>query len=490
MRGGKLSGANRRGGVFGRVVCLCCAAGLLGAMSGTAIGQVSPDARGPLYGLSATTPLCDLIEALNDERYSVRERATALLMTSDTVSEEAILEAVEGNALSPEQALRVQRVLRAKFERSPRGAIGISFDVGPGRTVLRVGEVRPGFPAGDAGLIRTNDMFLSVDGAEVSPTTGMNMLVLTRTVSRDPGDTLPVVLARMPLTTSGLVGPLPPIEVVSVDLPLGRFDRLGTTTDRSVLQQAWAHRWERITSQHRVDTGMRSVSPTDGEASMMWRDRTLDVYAGRSHSGPIVGGPMHPQDLDAGAMRRLALQDRHNAMPRGALQVAGVRQQVVQQQQVGRVAQRQAIRREAGQVEIVVNQRGGVVVGAAGQRLAVAGNVGGVRMMNTPNQQMDEDDAEDGVREITERLRMLQDRLRGVLLAATRMDRSDESRRVAMREAEAIAAEIRELSDLLGAMVDAEIESTDAGAAPDRPHAERVQPGPFDLISPPPRRAR
>lgn len=444
--------------MFGRVVCLCCAAGLFGGIPGATMGQVSPDARGPLYGLSATTPLCDLIEALNDERYSVRERATALLMTSDTASEEAILEALEGNALSPEQTLRVQRVLRAKFERSPRGAIGISFDVGPGRTLLRVREVRSGFPAGDAGLIRTNDMFLLVEGVEVSPATGMNTQVLTRTVSRDPGDTLPVVLARTPLTTSGLIGPLPPLEVVSVDLPLGRFDRLGSTIERSDIQQAWAHRWERITSQNRIDTGIRKVSLADADVQAMWRDRTLDVYAGRTHSGPIVGAPMHPQDLDAGAVRRLALQDRNTATPRGALQVAGVRQQVVQQQQVGRMVQRAEIRQGAAQVEIMVNQRGGVVVGAAGQRLAVAGNVGGVRMMNTPDQQATgEDDAENGVREIAERLRMLQDRLRGVLLATARMDRSDESRRVAMREAEAIATEIRELSDLLGAMVDPDV---------------------------------
>ncbi|TVQ75899.1 MAG: hypothetical protein EA380_09755, partial [Phycisphaeraceae bacterium] len=218
------------------------------------MGQVSRDARGPLYGLSATTPLCDLIEALNDERYSVRERASALLMTSDTVSEEAILEALEGNGLSPEQALRVQRVLRAKFERSPRGGIGISFDTRTSRTMLRVGEVRSGFPSGDAGLIRPNDFFLSVEGVEVSPATGLNMLVLTRTISRDPGDTLPVVLARTPLTTSGLVGPLPPIEIVAVDLPLGRFDLLGSPVDRNALQQAWAHRWERLTSQYRIDT--------------------------------------------------------------------------------------------------------------------------------------------------------------------------------------------------------------------------------------------
>ncbi|TVQ75356.1 MAG: hypothetical protein EA380_10975, partial [Phycisphaeraceae bacterium] len=86
---------------------------------------------------------------------------------------------------------------------------------------------------------------------------------------------------------------------------------------------------------------------------------------------------------------------------------------------------------------------------------------------------------ENGVREIAERLRMLQDRLRGVLHATARMDRSDDSRRVAMREAEAIAAQIRELSKLLGAMVDAEVESTDAGAALDRPRAERAtQPEP------------
>ncbi len=470
MSGGTQHAKDRHGRLLMCAIALSAAA----VFPCGVLAQAEGGFGAPSKTLTAESSLEDLIAALDDGVYAVRQRATALLLTSERVAEEDLLEAVRGDELTPEQSLRLEKVLRRSFERTPRGAIGISFEQQVARPFLLVGSVVEGFPAVDAGLIRAGDLMLFVEGDAITPRSGWIGLVQARTFSKDPGETLRVTLARPRVDLA------PGFEILDVDLPLGRIDQhQNQIATQQTLPLAWQHRWGRLTEDYGIGAGQRMVTKGElGEEIAAWEDRTLDVMMRQSTVAPVVSAPLHPLDIDANVARRMAQQERN--VPAGMV-AQGIRRQAIGNQRIPVQALNRAERGENGQVII---RQGAVALNGQGQRVAVQG-IGAVRVMNPQSVDASAASLEDDAQRIAEQIAVMQDRLREMLERASRLRGSEDARRVALGEAELLASEIRILSSVLAELVEGSgAEATEASVVPEWPEVERVDramDGPFRM---------
>ena len=153
------------------------------------------------------------VAALDSEDFAVRESATEALASDGGAGEAEIVRLLGRGGLSAEQRYRLEGVMRRRFMESPRGAIGISFEMDE-RNPTQIGKVHKGFPCGDAGLLRPKDVIVSVEGHALGSgrSTGRTALLL-ETCSRDPGEILRMRIRR---SVDG-VGE----REIEVDVPLG-----------------------------------------------------------------------------------------------------------------------------------------------------------------------------------------------------------------------------------------------------------------------------
>lgn len=445
------------------------ATALIFLLSPEGLAQASRDGSA-LEKLSASSSLSRVIDALDDDSFEVRQRASSLLLTNTGVSDQAVYEQIAGRQLSPEQSLRVQSVLRAMFERSPRGAIGITFPTGT-NSLLVVDQTREAFPAVAEGLIQSGDMILRVEDEFLTPVGAQRGVLQAKTFSRDPGEFLPVMLGRMAVVRPDSLTAYPMFRTIRVDLPLGRYDlhnQAVLSRQSGIFREAWRVRWSRMVEEHGFEVAEEIRPISEIGEDFAWNDRSIEFELRRAEYGPIVGAPLNPADLDVSTARRLAMQDRTTVMPRAAAHVNGARGQVVRMQQVRGRGVDNIERGPNGEIIVAPNR---MVLNPNGQVLAVQG---GVRVMNPQTFEATEEDDGAQARKIVGRLATLQDRLRTVLLASGRVDRTEDARRVALAEAEALATEIRTLRDMLGSLLNAEVESTDAGDVPEWPRVDVV----------------
>lgn len=179
-----------------------------------------------------------ILDSLDDPRFSERERASVSLeLRADEL--DAMLEnGFDLSEMSLEQVERIGRALRSRFWATPRAALGVSFgqQLNAMTQGLPLQNVIPGFPS--AAVLRGGDVVISVDGVALvdAPTDMAQQLMRASILSRDPGDTLPMLVRRGNIE-------------LQVEAPLGAYRDLGPNagvlTDAE-LERAWGVRSDRL----------------------------------------------------------------------------------------------------------------------------------------------------------------------------------------------------------------------------------------------------
>lgn len=219
----------------------------LGAASGAGAETAAPPA------------LVQNLDALNATEFVARDRASeelndalTRLRSGDQAEawpeiERGLVRAACSESMSVEARVRVLACLKRQFFESARAAIGISFGQNPqDPREVRIQQVHRGFPAGDAGILQTGDVIVSIDGVQISGNTDFMNTTRTMICSRDPGDIVKIAIARR---SDPAAEPVP----LTVDVPLGSFDQLirpdlprADQIGYEALEAAWRVRLHRL----------------------------------------------------------------------------------------------------------------------------------------------------------------------------------------------------------------------------------------------------
>lgn len=149
--------------------------------------------------------------------------------------------------LTPEQRLRLEVLGRERFASMPRAGLGVRFANLPTDEGVRLDGVLPGFPAGE--VLRPGDIVLSINGQPLNNSAHMGEVIL----SHMPGESLVLDIARpappipRAIGADGVELP-PPVEHLTVAVPLGRYDDLqtGIALTPPRLEGAYRHRLARV----------------------------------------------------------------------------------------------------------------------------------------------------------------------------------------------------------------------------------------------------
>ncbi len=183
-----------------------------------------------------------LIEQLGDASFAEREDAMRKLMTSDLPIERILEAAQPVMRLSPEQYIRLERVLETRFRESPRGAIGVRFDGKPNELGVRLQEIVPGFPAADQ--LQGGDILTIVDNVDLRRADSPTVYQLPHIIlSHDPGEMLSVSLLR-------------DNQQLNLRIPLGDYGEFSRTDNAAaspeVISGAWELRRKRMGFDHSI----------------------------------------------------------------------------------------------------------------------------------------------------------------------------------------------------------------------------------------------
>ncbi|MBL8747104.1 MAG: PDZ domain-containing protein [Phycisphaerae bacterium] len=232
--------------------------------------------------------LDELIGQMDSDDLLIRDSATEELRKrlSDTTDAQSIeagrslemdaAEVLRTRTLTLEQRVRLFDALRDRFFRTPRGAMGVQFVQPPTRLMgVELGQVIQGFPAAEQGLLKAGDVITSVGGvpligeemAQFAPN-GQNRAqerLRHIVISHDPDELIELTVVRPLAQNAGEVakpnvalvrgggdliteGPGKNAQVLTIEVPLGSFDRLrqGNFLDQQTLEGAWQQRSERL----------------------------------------------------------------------------------------------------------------------------------------------------------------------------------------------------------------------------------------------------
>ncbi|MEM8834764.1 MAG: PDZ domain-containing protein [Planctomycetota bacterium] len=223
-------------------------AGILGVFLGALLGV-----HAPASGDADTRPISlgddrylTFVERLSVDDFEIREQATQVLSERLRCNDAELFEWIDSQReLSPEQRARLLRVARSRFDATPRGALGFGFGgFNPSVEGVIVGRVEEGrgFPAVDAGLIRPNDVIVSVNGLPI-PRQSYNQFVGAAIKSHPAGATMPAIIARPVDDPERGPDDDQLFTVIETNLPLGSWESLGQQPiPQRTLEEAWAHR--------------------------------------------------------------------------------------------------------------------------------------------------------------------------------------------------------------------------------------------------------
>ncbi|MEX0876516.1 MAG: PDZ domain-containing protein [Phycisphaerales bacterium] len=173
----------------------------------------------------------ELVELLGSDSWLERDLA---MIELGGLHPRITLEDLEGFLpdpdLSAEQLARLVQAARDRYMTHPKGALGVSFGT------IRIGsiEVMPiqddeRFPA--SAMLRGGDQIAMVGDTVIDGSLSLRAQIL----SREPGDTLPVLVIRLG-------------ELIEMDLPLGSYDELtgAARMDPELMRMALMLRWQRL----------------------------------------------------------------------------------------------------------------------------------------------------------------------------------------------------------------------------------------------------
>ncbi len=202
------------------------------------------------------------LDALDDERFVERQKATSALSNASVLGDDMLVGVLKTSDLSLEQRTRLMSILKDRFERSERAAIGIEFNQGVMRPCIA--GLRPKFPAAIEGILRVGDVFLEVDGISLekasSRTYSQHNELIGLISSFKPGDLVAIKIFRPknPPAALGMNGQLERLvddlgegETLELMVPMGRRADLDSNPERVELREnrlrtAWRYMVSRI----------------------------------------------------------------------------------------------------------------------------------------------------------------------------------------------------------------------------------------------------
>lgn len=179
-----------------------------------------------------------LIDQLAEDSFADREVATERLISCEIDIEPIVTDKIRGSGhLTPEQLMRLETILRTRFENSPRAALGIRFLQGQVIDNMRqeiavtIENVEADFPC--AATLKSGDIIRVVNGLELPPTGG-NTQVQSAILSHLPGEEVELVIERDGRRSF-------------VRIPLANFARLSNTQPPPTLvKSGWELRRARL----------------------------------------------------------------------------------------------------------------------------------------------------------------------------------------------------------------------------------------------------
>lgn len=238
-----------------------------------------------------------LVGLLNSPKHEVRNEATLALKIEERFTLERLEQALRRPGLTPEQRQRLLDIHLARFERTPRAAMGVQFDYTLPQRVIIQRTYEP-FPA--SRVLRPGDMITAADGVRLH---GLDAAVTMRSIilSHDPGDEVPIVVQRG-------------AERLDLTIRLGRWaDFQGparSTPVASDIRAAWLIRIERAL---RDVPGPASEPISTGLTAAEWAEmeRSAQIRRGTRQAELIQSGQatVTPRLLLAGGRPRNDMPD-------------------------------------------------------------------------------------------------------------------------------------------------------------------------------------
>lgn len=170
----------------------------------------------------ASVDVSALVERLAGDAWADREAATAAMMSTPGLSQDAILAELARDDLNAEQRLRLTRVAAARFRTEDLGGLGVSFGASSEGGV-QIQAVVNGFPAAE--ILRAGDVILAIEDTVV----GGQDHVRAEILSRPPGSLMPALVRR-------------DRAVLDLRLPLGAYANLDGAASLDESTVLWAMR--------------------------------------------------------------------------------------------------------------------------------------------------------------------------------------------------------------------------------------------------------
>lgn len=278
------------------LVCAAAVAALPHALCPDA-ALAQPNSRSSqIFGPEPEAPPPELIESLvaglDDESYTQRERSFVALAELRSLNLKSIEAILDRRDLTSEQRARLVVLARERFVTSPRAAMGVQFytNVSGGAGVeaassyVAIENLVPGFRSAE--VLRPGDVILEVAGFRISGPLSRDM-VRAHIISRDPGDTLPMVIRRG-------------AERMEVSVTLGSYLDLaqGSPIYPHDMARSWWARMGRRAGEH----GSIRVENAELPARSAWPSAVwVAEEAARQARAVRLTGRSSPQILGAGA---------------------------------------------------------------------------------------------------------------------------------------------------------------------------------------------
>lgn len=205
-------------------------AAAIASMCGTASAQnqaedASPQPPAQPADLAGGLDL--LIEELASPDFLTRERATVRIRDDRSIRLGDIEALLTSRQLPLEAHSRLVTIARERFATSPRAAMGVQFDLTTLRDRIVIEQTFAPFPCHT--ILEPGDIVIEADGIPLTSGTA-RPLIQGLIISRDPGDTMKLVVRRGK-------------EKLSLDVKLGDFRELrNNSLDEVRLYRAWKTR--------------------------------------------------------------------------------------------------------------------------------------------------------------------------------------------------------------------------------------------------------
>jgi len=213
---------------------------LAGTLRGEQPGLPGDRANGP----TLPPDVRGYMDQLDHEQFIERQRASRALSDASVLGDELLAEILKTATLSQEQRVRLMSILKDRFNKSDRAAMGIRFNFAVDKPCIS--SLIDKFPAANEGVLRAGDVFLSCGGIELSNISpsgyGQQSELIGLISSYKPGDRVTMRIFRptnpppvpvQNVAIDRLIEDLGEGQELTVEVPMGRRSELQDRTERS-----------------------------------------------------------------------------------------------------------------------------------------------------------------------------------------------------------------------------------------------------------------